>query len=75
MDPAKTVAQDPMSEFVSVLGVVHRVSSFGVFLELESRRVFVPILRMQPPARVLQPGETVTLHVSRSYAEQEMLVP
>jgi hypothetical protein len=74
MDPAETFAQDPLAEFVPVRGVVHLTTSFGVFLDVQSRRVFVGALCMQTPHRIPQPGEPVTLHVSRPYAKQEGLV-
>jgi hypothetical protein len=74
MDLAKTFAQDALAEFVPVHGVVHLVTSLGVFLHVQSRRVFVGALCMQTPDRIPQPGENVTLHVSRPYAEQQGLV-
>ena len=75
MDFAKTFAQDPLAEFVPIRGVVHLMTSLGVFFDVESRRIFVGARCMlQMPHRILGPGEPVTLHVSRSYAEQEMFV-
>jgi len=74
VDPAKTFAQDLPAEFVSIRGVVHLTTSFGVFLDVQSRRVFVGALCMQTPDRIPQPGGSVTLHVSRPYAKQEGLV-
>ncbi len=74
MDPAKAFAQVALAEFVPVRGVAHLITSLGCFLDVQSRRVFVAALCMQPPDRIPQPGEAVTLHVSRAYAKQEGLV-
>jgi hypothetical protein len=75
MDLTKPVPQHPLAEFVPVRGVVHLMTSLGVFLDIESRRIFVGALCMlQMPDRIVGPGEPVTLHVSRSYAKQEGLV-
>src|SRR4029078_3708160 len=56
VDPAKTFAQDLPAEFVSIRGVVHLTTSFGVFLDVQSRRVFVGALCMQTPDRIPQHG-------------------
>jgi len=45
-----------------------------VLLDVESRTIFVGALCMLPMPDRLGPGEPVTLHVSRPYAEQEGLV-
>jgi hypothetical protein len=74
MDLAKTFAQDALAEFVPVRGVVHLVTDMGVFLTVQGQRVFVAALSMQTPKRIPQPGEAVTLHVSRPYAEQQGFV-
>ena len=71
---AKTSEQNALAEFVPIHGEVHLVTDFGVFLQVQNRRVFVAVLCMQPPDRVPQPGEAVTLHVSRAYAKHEGLV-
>ena len=47
MDLAKTSAQDPLAEFVPLRSVVHLVTDMGVFLTVQSRRVFVAALCMQ----------------------------
>ena len=74
MDFAKTVPQDTLAEFVPVRGAIHLMTSLGVFLDVEGRRIFVGALSMlQMPDR-LGPGEPVTLHVSRPYAQQEGFV-
>jgi hypothetical protein len=75
MELTKTFAQDALAEFVPVHGVVHLVTSLGVFLDVQSQRVFVGTLCMlQMPDRIPGPGDPVTLHVSRPYAEQQGLV-
>jgi len=71
---AKTFAQDALAEFIPVRDVVHLVTDMGVFVTVQSRRVFVAALCMHTPKRIPQPGEAVTLHVSRPYAEQQGLV-
>jgi hypothetical protein len=53
---------------------VHLGTQFGVFLNFQSRIVFVSFYSMQKPDRISQPGEAVTLHVSRPYARQEGLI-
>jgi hypothetical protein len=68
------VEQDALGGFVPVRGEVNLVTDLGVFLTVQSRRVFVAALCMQTPNRIPQPGEAVTLHVSRPYAEQQGLV-
>jgi hypothetical protein len=60
--------------FVPIKGVIHLITSLGVFLDVEDRRVFVGIHCMQPIDERLEPGATVTLQVVRSFAEQERLV-
>jgi hypothetical protein len=75
MEFAKTSEHnDTVGAFVQVRGVVHLETEFGVFLNFQSRTVFVSVYCMQKPDRISQPGEDVTLHVSRSYAKQEGLI-
>ncbi len=62
-------------DFVPIEGQLVEVSQLGVFLIIQSRRIFVGALCMrQMPDRKLQPGETVTLDVSRKLVEREGLV-
>ena len=62
-------------DLVPIEGQLVEVTQLGVFLIVQSRRIFVGALCMrQMPDRRLQPGETVTLDVSRNFVEQEGLV-
>jgi hypothetical protein len=65
-----------LEDLVSVEGVVHLATTLGVFLDIQGRRIFVPVNCMETPSQVrtFKPGETVTLQVVRRYAEQEGLV-
>ena len=61
-------------DFVPIVGVIHHVTSLGVFLDVGDRRVFVGRHCMEPLAPPLEAGETATLRVYRWYAVQEGLV-
>ena len=62
-------------DFVPIEGQLVEVTQLGVFLFVQSRRIFVGTLcLLQMPDRRLQPGETVTLDVSRHFVEREGLV-
>ena len=61
-------------EFVPVTGAVHRRTLLGVFLDLADRRVFIPANCTSTPSYRFRPGETVTMEVLRSFAEDEKLI-
>jgi len=58
---------------VTLVGVVHQVTSLGVFLDVVDRRVFVGQNCMEPLACPLEAGEPATLRVYRWFAKQEGL--
>jgi hypothetical protein len=58
-----------------VIGVVHLRTSFGVFLDVSDRRVFIPVNCMSCPSQVFEVGEPATVLVLRRFGEQERLVP
>ena len=67
--------QDAGGDFVPIRGELEKVSQLGVFLIVQSRRIFVEASCMQQtPGQALWPGETVTLQVSRNFARREGLV-
>jgi hypothetical protein len=66
--------QDAFDDFVSVRGEVQLVTDLGVLLTVQSRRLFVGALCMQPPDRILEVGKAATLRVLRSFAQQVGLV-
>jgi len=66
--------QDAFDDFVSVRGEVQLVTDLGVSLTVQSRRLFVGALCMQPPDRILEVGKAATLRVLRSFAQQVGLV-
>jgi hypothetical protein len=67
--------QAAVGDFVPIRGELEQVSQLGVFLIVQSRRIFVEASYMQQtPDQALWPGETVTLKVSRNFARREGLV-
>jgi hypothetical protein len=68
--------ENDLEDLVSVEGVVHLATTLGVFLDIQDRRIFVPVNCMETPSQVrtFKPGEIVTLQVVRRYAEQEGFV-
>ena len=60
-------------DLVTVVGVVHQVTSLGVFLNVVDRRVFVGRNCMEPLAPLPEAGEPATLRVYRWFAKQEGL--
>jgi hypothetical protein len=67
--------QDAVGDFVPIRGELEQVSQLGVFLIVQSRRIFVEASYMQQrPDQALWPGEAVTLNVSRNFARREGLV-
>jgi hypothetical protein len=56
-----------------VTGVVDLQTAWGIFLEVEHRRVFVPITFTSSPSEVFEVGKPATVFVLRSYAKQEGL--
>jgi len=63
-----------LEDLVTIVGVVHHVTSLGVFLDVGDRRVFVGRNCMEPLASPPEPGEPATLRVYRWYASPEGLV-
>ena len=61
-------------DFVPVVGVVYRRTSLGVFLEIVERCVFVPAWYSSTASSRCRRGETVTMAVRRSFAEEQKLV-
>jgi hypothetical protein len=60
--------------FVPITGVVHLPTSFGVFLDVNERRIFLRYSDTSTSSRRFVPGETVTLDVRRSFAEVKGLI-
>jgi len=56
-------------DFVLVTGVVHLPTSFGVFLDVNERRIFLRYSDTSTSPLRFVPGETVTLDVRRNFAE------
>jgi hypothetical protein len=71
---SKALPSKDADDFVSIEGVVHHVTSLGIFLDIHGRRVFVGQNCMEPLEQPPKPGETVTLRVPRWFARQEGLV-
>jgi hypothetical protein len=67
------MADPSPDELVTVVGVVHHVTSLGVFLDVGDRRVFVGRNCMEPVAPPPEAGEPATLRVQRWFAVQEGL--
>jgi len=61
-------------DFVPIEGVVHRVTSLGIFLDADRRRIFVPETCFEMPDQPLQSDREVTLQVLHWYAKQEGLI-
>ena len=61
-------------DFVPIEGVVQRMTSLGVFLDVDRRRIFVPQTCYEMPDQPLQSDREVTLQVLRWYAKQEGLI-
>ena len=59
---------------MTITGVIHLVTSLGVFLYVDGRRAFVESQSMQPFTERPEPGATATVRVLRRFAEQEGLV-
>jgi hypothetical protein len=60
--------------FVPITGVVRLPTSFGVFLDVNERRIFLRYSDTSASRRRFVGGETVTLDVRRSFAEAEELI-
>ena len=65
---------DQDKDLITLVGVVHHVTSLGVFLDVGDRRVFVGRNCMEPVAPPPEAGEPATLRVHRWFAVQEGLV-
>ena len=65
---------DQDKDLVTLVGVVHHVTSLGVFLDVGDRRVFVGQNCMKPLVQPTEAGEPATLRVYRWFARQEGLV-
>jgi hypothetical protein len=61
-------------DFVPIEGVVRLVTSLGIFLDADRRRIVVPETCFEMPELPLQLDRGVTLQVLRWYAKQEGLV-
>ena len=61
-------------DFVPIEGVVQRMTSLGVFLDVDRRRIFVPKTCFVMPDQPLLSEQAATLQVLRWYAKQEGLV-
>jgi hypothetical protein len=57
-------------DFVPITGVVHLRTSLGVFLAVDGQRVFILANCTSAPSRVVEPAETVTIELLRSYARR-----
>jgi hypothetical protein len=60
--------------FLPITGVVHLPTSFGVFLDVYERRIFLRYSDTSTSHRRFVGGETVTLDVRRSFEEAEGLI-
>ena len=67
------MADQNLEDLVTIVGVVHHVTSLGVFLEVGDRRVFVGRNCMESFSKSLEAGEPATLRVQRWFAVQEGL--
>jgi len=63
-----------LEDLVTIVGVVHHVTSLGVFLDVGDRRVFVGQNCMEAFGHCLKSGEPATLRVYRWFAKQEGLI-
>ena len=57
-------------EAVQVSGNVTLATAFGLFLDVEGRRLFVPN-PMLPGDRRFKPGQNVTVWLTRGYLKQQ----
>ena len=64
---------DQDKDLITLVGVVHHVTSFGIFLDVGDRRVFVGRNCMEPLVPPPEAGEPATLRVYRWFAKQEGL--
>jgi glycosyltransferase involved in cell wall biosynthesis len=63
-----------LENLLPLAGLVHIATDLGLFVEIQGLRIFVPSNFMMLPApRKLSPGESVTVLVSRRFAEREGL--
>ena len=65
------MADRDLEDLFTIVGVIHHVTSLGVFLDVGDRRVFVGQALMEPLAQPLTPGEPATLRVQRWFARQK----
>ena len=61
---------DQDKDLITLVGVVHHVTSFGIFLDVGDRRVFVGRHCMESFSEFLEAGEPATLRVQRWFAVQ-----
>jgi hypothetical protein len=61
-------------DLVAVMGVVRLLTNAGLFLSIQNRNVFVDATYIAPLPPGVVHGETVTLWVSREYAQRKGLV-
>jgi hypothetical protein len=60
--------------FVLITGVVRLHTSLGAYLDIGERQIFVPQFYTRALLRLFVPGESVSLQVVRSFAEEEKLI-
>ena len=60
--------------YVPITGVVRLVTKFGAFLDVNDRRVFVPVNCTTDTLRDLKEGEPATLQLVQWFAKQERLI-
>jgi hypothetical protein len=65
---------DKADVFVLITGVVRLHTSLGAYLDIGERRNFVPQFYTRTLVRLFVPGESVSLQVVRSFAEEEKLI-
>jgi hypothetical protein len=62
-------------DFVPIAGIIYQLTALGAFLEVGTRRVFLPDNCLLSTTRGFQPGEVVTLQVLRTFAKRKNLIP
>jgi hypothetical protein len=60
-------------DFVLVIGVVCLTTTFGAFMNIRDRRIFIPANCTASPKRDFTVGELATVLVRRSFAKEEKL--
>jgi hypothetical protein len=68
------MADRALDDLVTIVGVVHDITSLGVFLDVGDRRLSVGRNCMEPFGHAPEPGQPATLRMYRWYAVQEGLL-